>query len=149
MAGEQQSSKSKGKGKHTARVRKYNERKIGSTKAPNGKSRGGNITMRLKTKRAERHERKIASQRANKRERELLTKEAMEAHRAKKVGDLKKEFGTLNIHRLKDIINNTFYHTAWYKARLAKKAAQRKLKKSDNHVRITTPKSRKRVQREV
>lgn len=125
---------SKGKGQKKAKKESYLRRKAGSSrKGKNKKQTGGFITAKNMEKKQEAHRKLVSKQISRKDERLNLLEQVKAKYPGKKVGDLQKRFGTLNINRLTDILDGTFESSLWYQARVAKKEALAKEKRARHH----------------
>lgn len=88
-----------------------------------------------KEKRAQRHAMLLSKQAASKDKRlTMLTKiKAMYPEKTNRA--LRKMFGTLSIHRMEDILNDSYQNSNWYKNHQAIKEARR-LARQVNHARF-------------
>lgn len=115
-----------GKGRRVAKKESYKARKAGSSrKGSNKKQTGGKITLRNKARKIETHARKMEKVIAKRDERLNLLEKVKAKYPNRRIGDIQKQFGTLNIHRMTDILDDTYHNKAWYLARIAKKDAEK------------------------
>lgn len=107
MAGKQ----GKGSGQHAARKNKY--------------SRGasGAITLKNSARRAQKHTKLVAKQQIRSDERLEMLDKVIEKFKGKKLSEIRKQFGTLNIRRMTDILSDNWTHAKWYEARVARRLA--------------------------
>lgn len=123
--GKKQGKGGKGSGAHAAKKAKYAAHKVGAARKGNNKKQtGGTITMKNKAARMQRHQRMMAKQQSKKDERLELLGQLISKSTNTKIGELSKKYGTLNIRRLTDILNNVAEDSSWYKARVARKEAE-------------------------
>jgi len=80
--------------------------------------------MKNKADRLKRHQIRMAKLQSRKDERLELLSQVLSKTPNTKVGELSKKYGTLNIRRLTDILNNVAENSSWYKARVARKEAE-------------------------
>ena len=135
-----QKSGAKGHGARAAKKASYQARKAGSSrKGKNRKQTGGTITMRNKAARAERHKKYLMKQQTAAEKRLEMLEQVKSQFSGKKMGELTSMFGTLNIRRMTDILAGTWEESEWYKARVAKKEAEKEAKRNKvgkKHVRF-------------
>jgi hypothetical protein len=79
--------------------------------------------MRNKAKKAKKHQKKLLSQQERSAQRLSLLKEVRDKVKMP-VGALQKKYGTLNIRRLTDILEDRVETSIWYRARVARKEAE-------------------------
>lgn len=124
---------SKGGGKKGQRVAKkasYQARKAGSSrKGKNKKQTGGVITMKNKARKQKAHAKRMDKAAARKDERLNLLEQVKAKYPNRRIGDIQKQFGVLNINRMTDILDDSYHEKVWYLARVAKKEAEKERSK--------------------
>jgi len=85
----------------------------------------------------ERHEKKIEKTISLKKERLDLLSQLLIKYPRMTIGSLSKKYGTLNIRRLTDILNDVAEDALWYRARVARKEAQTNARMVNNVVHNT------------
>lgn len=96
---------------------------------------------RNKERKKERHERNNAKTLAKSLEKDNLLQQLKTLFPNKTHSDLRKTFGILNLHRLKDIVAGTWLQSTWFRNRMslkmAKKIASVQGAKNENHIKRT------------
>jgi len=114
------------KGQRIAKKASYQARKAGSTlKGKNRKQTGGVITMKNKARKQKIHAKRMETVAAKHDERLTLLEQVKSKFPNRRIGDIQKQFGTLNINRLTDILDETYHEKIWYLARIAKKKTEK------------------------
>ena len=109
-----------------------------------------NSEMRWKKNKAlktAKHKKKLSIQADLSKKRQSLLAEAIEKTR-KSEYKLKREFGTLNIHRLTQIVDGTYKDSNWYKLRVKKRDEKNDVRKVANKSKKTKNKHQKRKKTE-
>lgn len=119
------------KGEGKAKKMDYLKRSSGSAiRGKNKKKTGGFITSKNKARRKAKHIKLVAKLAERKSVRLELTEKILERSQVR-IGDLKKRYGTLNIRRLTDILDNTWRDSDWFKTRIARKTAIKEAKREE------------------
>lgn len=121
---------SKGKGTHAAKKAKYQAHKAGSSKkGKNKKQTGGTITMKNKATRAVRHQKNCAKKQILSERRLDMLEQVKSKFSGMKQSELFRKFGTLNIRRMTDILDDTYQDAEWFLARAARRKANAEAKR--------------------
>lgn len=119
----------KGSGKKGARIARkasYQARNAGASRTgKNKKKRGGVITMKNKARKQKAHAKRMEAVAVRKSDRLDLLEKVKAKYPNRRIGDIQKLFGTLNITRMTDILDDTYHEKMWYLARVAKKEAEK------------------------
>lgn len=121
-------AKAGGNGKKSSPSEKasYLARSAGaSRKGKNKKKTGGTITMKNKARKQKAHAKRMEKAAARRDERLTLFEQVKAKYPNRRIGDIQKQFGTLNIKRMTDILDETYHEKVWYLARVAKKEAEK------------------------
>ena len=107
----------KGKGKHLSKLRKYQE------------GLSGVRTKKRKAARAEKHLIRLENDQHLKAIRLGMLENVKTRFRGKTHKQLRRLFGTLNVRRMKDILDGTYENEDWFKNRAALQEARKKIQK--------------------
>ena len=108
------------KGQRKGKKARYLKNKAGSsTKGNNSKKTGGIITARHTAERQAKHQSLLQHQSNASFQRANMLEEVHQKFPGKTHSQLRKNFGTLNIHRMTAILNDSYTNAAWYKNRNA------------------------------